>query len=549
MSYPRRMPSGFAGPFDGMQIQRELLRHLEANDVTSAMLWDLIESHDAEAKKARRLDLRYRLDAKGVPIKTRTLDNPRKVNHKLNNDFFGRIVRTKVGYLATDVSVVVDAERATNRTRTISDHVASWNRANAMSTKATELARYATMCGRGFSLLFVPRTGANGQRPQPRTMVVPPWEAIVVRDPATDDVVFAMRYFEIEQVTFGELRDRPVAGSKPSADHPSPDGRRRSTTARMVVEWYDATTVSYYLEDDPPDASTRGELRLDPTRAPGGDGLPPGMQLHLFDGVPLIEWPNNDERIGDAEIPLALIDAYDIAASDLASEITQLRLAYMIVKGMGKEIDTKFLQQLEQTGVFTVDADGDVRFLEKALNDEAVENLLALLKRNIFLFANSVDFTDEQFKANLPIVAFMLALKPLEESAMATELQWVESLRTQYRLLTGWWAEFGGFAFDPELLDYVFTRNVPANASEEIEQFIALGGKLSQRTALSRLTFVDDVDAELERIEGEREQAAERFDAGGMIGGQAQDGSNGTGGDPAALAAGQNASNGGPGDS
>ena len=492
------MPTGFVGPFDGSHLLRELLRFLERADVTSAILWDIIDAHSKRAVEMRKLDLRYRLDPRGVPIMTRQIKNPRKINEKLNHDFYGRIVRTKAGYMASDISTLVDPKRATEgQVSQITEVVRDWNRANSWPTKATKLARHDTMMGEAFTLLFVPTTGSD---PAPRCTVLNPWETVVIRDSSTGDVLFGMRYFEVEHVEVGVDRQRSQFGRAPTADHPSPQQHNRK---RTVVEWYDQKTVQFWVEEDTGDRGKRGRFVPDVETAPPIENFPAGSRPHQFEGVPIVEWPNNDERIGDAEIPLSLIDAYDRAASDLSSEITQLRLAYMVIKGMGKEINAEFVAELEQTGVFPVSEDGDVKFLTKDLNDEAVQNLLALLKRNIFLMGNSVDFTDEQFKANLPIVAFLLSLKPLEESAQVTENMWQESLREQYRLLAGWWKLSGEIDFDATVLDFVFTRKIPSNSSEEIEQFVQLLGNVSLRTALSRLSFIDDPEQELERIEAE----------------------------------------------
>jgi len=48
---------------------------------------------------------------------------------------------------------------------------------------------------------------------------------------------------------------------------------------------------------------------------------------HMFDYVPVIEFPNNEERLGDAEKVLRPHRwAYDRTMSDVNSEIEQFRL-------------------------------------------------------------------------------------------------------------------------------------------------------------------------------------------------------------------------------
>ena len=512
------------GAFGSDRMQREVLRFIRTPgaELTSMILWDLINTHAPRAEEQRLLWLRFRLDPRAVPILHRQIANPRKVNQRLNNDFYGRIIRTKAGYMASDISIIVEEEAEAEAAQIPEEQRAAaaqligrWNRTVNWEAKRTELAQHDTGLGTTYLLLFVPAEEAEVEDREtiPRCLVSPPWETILIKDGATGETEFALRYFERDIIDFTTITPSTKAGTlltpgaerKPVSDHPSPQ-RETRRRARMIVEWYDRRTVTFFIEQDDGDQNTRGTLAINAEEFPRTSEFAAGVRPHFFDGVPVVEFPNNTLRQGDGEIPINLIDAYDIAESDLSSEITQMRLAYLLVKGSGKTIDTQFLKELEQTGIFAVDENGDVSFLEKNLNEEAVLSLLALLKRNIFLFGNSVDFTDEQFKANLPIVAFMLALKPLEESAQMTEDLWKGALRELWRLLLTWFKDFGGRdieQIDETLLDFQFTRNVPANITEEIDQFVKLVGNTSLATALSRLSFVSDVDEELQRIESE----------------------------------------------
>ena len=58
-------------------------------------------------------------------------------------------------------------------------------------------------------------------------------------------------------------------------------------------------------------------------------------------------------------------------------------------------------------------------------------------------------------------------------------------------------------------LRYVFTPNVPANLLEEVQTAAQMEGITSHHTQLSVISAVDNVDAELERIEEENAPAEE----------------------------------------
>ncbi|MCE3327165.1 phage portal protein, partial [Staphylococcus aureus] len=87
-----------------------------------------------------------------------------------------------------------------------------------------------------------------------------------------------------------------------------------------------------------------------------------GRYEHLFDYNPLFGVPNNKEMIGDAEKVIHLIDAYDLTMSDASSEISQTRLAYLVLRGMG--MSEEMIQETQKSGAFELfDKDMDVKYL------------------------------------------------------------------------------------------------------------------------------------------------------------------------------------------
>src|SRR5699024_1401312 len=68
---------------------------------------------------------------------------------------------------------------------------------------------------------------------------------------------------------------------------------------------------------------------------------------HLSDYNPLFGVPNNEELIGDTERVLSLIDGYDRTLSDASSEISQTRLAYLVLRGLGMDSDE--IQDLQES--------------------------------------------------------------------------------------------------------------------------------------------------------------------------------------------------------
>lgn len=308
-------------------------------------------------------------------------------------------------------------------------------------------------------------------------MNVNPWEVILIYDRSINEPQFALRYYDVV----------------------IKEGKEEKTRTR--VEWYDDTTVTYYIEDD------NGDYVLDISE-------PVNPQPHLFDLVPLIVFPNNEEQQGDAEKVLNLIDGYDRTLSDVNSEIEQFRLAYMAFYGYDPDEET--LARARQTGAFGLDVKGEgvgVEFITKEMDDASIEHHLDRLERNIMRFGKSVNMTDESFAGNLSGVAIRYKLMALENKSITLERKMTASLRQQFKVLSTAWAK-KGIPIDYTNIYFGFKRNLPVNLTDEAETTSKLKGLVSERTRLSQLSFVDDVDWEMEEMTKDMEGRVD-LDEGG----------------------------------
>ncbi len=62
----------------------------------------------------------------------------------------------------------------------------------------------------------------------------------------------------------------------------------------------------------------------------------------------------------------------------------------------------------------------------------------------------------------------------------------------------------------------IFTRNLPVNELEIAQEVNMLRGLVSNKTLLSQLPFVDDVETELEQLQEDNAQAASLYDFGSV---------------------------------
>ncbi len=417
----------------------------------------LIEGHGGEAERMSKLHERYRASVDGVPIMRRRFEDESKINNKINNDFFSDIVDTKVGYFAGRPISYMHSDNL----QEVENEITIFSRRNNLPDLDSETVKTMAICGMAARLLYVDREGDE------RAINLPPWEVVLIHEDGIESPIAAMRYYDVE--------------------------RKRDGSWKKVkrVEWYDDESVTYWIEQ-----SKDGTFLLD-----ADEGQNP-LQ-HNFDYVPVIGFSNNEELQGDCEKVLALIDGYDRTLSDLNSEVEQFRLAYMAIYGV--QVDEEILQQARKTGAFSFpDIESKMEFITKGMDGSLVESHLDRLEDNIMRFAKSINLADEQFSGTSSGVALRYKMFGLESKCITAERKMTTALRRMFEVLGSAWNK-RDIKFEHLDIDFQFTRNFPLNLLDEAQTSQTLKGLVSDQTRLSLLTFIEDVDAEMERIEGEYE--------------------------------------------
>ncbi|MEH7053534.1 phage portal protein [Bacillus velezensis] len=442
----------------------QFIEIIEQSGITPELIDKIIQEHKQDHDRMKKLYDRYQAEVQGVPIlsreaieyedfetgKLKRIDH--KVNNRLNNSFDSEIIDTKVGYLfGHPIAYEFDESGEASNAKLVKQLIEGFNTENNIADEDSEWGKMASICGYGARLAYVDRSGNE------RIKNIDPWECAFITDGSIHEPTYALRYYT-------------VYGGK------------------IKAEFYDQKFVYYFSTKD------SSAFTLDK------------KTLHLFDGCPLFGLANNKELKGDAEKVLSLIDAYDRTLSDASNEIEQYRLAYLILKGLGADEET--LDQLKKTGILELyDEKDDVSYLTKDINDAIIENHLDRLEENILRFAKSVNFSDESFGGNVSGVAMKYKLMSLENKCITMERKMTAALRYQYKLIfSAWGTKRKAAAEDYKKVWFGFKRNLPANVLEEAQTTGQLKGMVSEETRLSLLSFVDDVQYELKKMEEEEEE-------------------------------------------
>jgi SPP1 family phage portal protein len=427
---------------------------IESQGITPEIIADIIADHAQFKADALKKYGRYKQSREATPILTREFEGEaaKKINNKLANDFFGEIVDTKVGYMfGNPVNYMYDKQEQGHEMA--AEQIEKFKKINNLDDFNAENCKFSSICGYDAGLLYIDKEG------QERVMRIDPWEAVIISRTEITEPEYGLRYY-------------------------------KTWDDKARVEFYDSVN-KYVFEGNDFTASNLTEVENKP---------------HLFDHCPLFGIPNNAELMGDGDKVFTLIDGYDRSLSDMNSEIEQFRLAYMLF--IGYEPTEEQIRDMIKTGALWIPdaANGErIEWLTKQLDPKYVDSHLNRLEANITRFAKHVNFTDEQFAGNLSGVAMRFKLFALETKAKYFERKHEAATLYMFKVLQSAW-EKKGIPFDYTKLDLKYTRNIPVNIVDEAQAAITLAGITSKQTALSTLSFVTDVEEEMERIRQEQEE-------------------------------------------
>ena len=222
---------------------------------------------------------------------------------------------------------------------------------------------------------------------------------------------------------------------------------------------------------------------------------------HHFGDVPVSVFNPNSNGDNIFGCVITLNDAYNELQSSEIDDFNAWVDAYLTLTGVDAEQDD--IASMKESRVLLLPNGAQAEWLTKNANDTQIVNMLDNIKKNIFKVTACPDMTDETFLAQSG-TALAYKLVGFENVASGIVSQFTKALQRRIELICNVlnlkasdavWRDIG----------IRFVRNLPANLSETIQLVNALKGTVSDKTLLSQLPFVDDVDAELEAVQKQKE--------------------------------------------
>lgn len=309
-----------------------------------------------------------------------------------------------------------------------------------------DVARDASVCGMGFVLVWLERSGLHACRCDPLTCFS------IRSGGAGSPLVATVRLFQGEKGATGGIL-------------------------------YQAETLRAFTWD--------GHRAV-------WEGAPEQNLLHA---LPLIPFANNCQGTGDFELVTDLVDAYNLLLSGAMDDMQSVANAFLALYGMLGTTQGD-IDEANRTRVLSLAEGGRAEFVVKDLNHEALGQLENNLRRSILQLSMTPDLSDDSFAGNTSGVALQYKLWGIEQVRSAKERSFAPSLKALLETLSGGLATLGTPA-DLTSGRATFYKNLPQDQAAQAETLLTLSPVLSRRTILERLPWVTDPEEELRRIEKE----------------------------------------------
>ncbi|MCH5212256.1 MAG: phage portal protein [Oscillospiraceae bacterium] len=233
-----------------------------------------------------------------------------------------------------------------------------------------------------------------------------------------------------------------------------------------------------------------------------------GMRLtyqagHYFGDVPLIEYRNNEERQGDCEQLIPLIDAYNKLQSERVNDKEDFVNSFLFLKDL--LLDSEDVRKLKRERILMGDKDSDAKYLNKIMAESDIKTLRDDLKSDIHRFSTVPDLTDEKFAGMQSGIAIRYKLLGFGQTTKNKEEMTSAGLKKRFKLYNHYLSILGGMKNVPlHRVDVIFTYNLPVNNLENAQMLNYLGDDVSLETKLSQLDFISDPKEEAALVRAER---------------------------------------------
>lgn len=401
----------------------------------------------------RLLELENYYNTKNKIIK-RQMADPIKPNNKIANPYASYITDTLVGYF------IGEPITYNSNDKTLLQDLSMIFEYNDEADENMELAKNASVFGVAYELLYF-----SNEDKMIRFKALSPKEVIPIFDKSVENNLLAViRYYD----DYNVVEDKTYT----------------------IIELITDTNIMRYQ-------TNKGSTTLTLLE----------QYPHYFKMVPIAIYKNNEEERGDFEPVISLIDAYDTMESDSVNDFAYFVDCYLALYGF--TADAEDVQKMKENRILLMDDGTKAEWLIKNSNDTTIENMKNRLDADIHKFAKCPNLADKEFASNASGIAIKFKTLGTENLVAIKERKFKRGLQQRLELMSMINSVLRE-GFDWRAIDIVFTRNLPTNDVDIANMVNTLRDIVSDETLLAQIPFVEDVQAEIERVDEQREKSKEQ---------------------------------------
>ena len=275
------------------------------------------------------------------------------------------------------------------------------------------------------------------------------------------------------------------------------------------VRWYEANTIDdsdlFYVEVYSADKITTYK-----THGLGGALEFVKEESHYFGDVPISVFNLNDTEENIFNCIISLNDAYNELQSSEIDDFNAWVDAYLTFTGVDAETDD--INAMKENRVLVLPEGAKASWLTKNANDTQIVNILENIKKNIFKVTACPDMADETFLAQSG-TALAYKLVGFENVASGIVANFTKAIQRRIELICNVLNLKSSEAVWRDI-SINFVRNLPVNLTETIQLVNSLKGTVSDKTLLSQIPFISDVNAEFEAVQEQKQANMELYGFG-----------------------------------
>lgn len=332
-----------------------------------------------------------------------------------------------------------------------------------------------------------------------------------------------IHYDENGEITFKRLKPFEVIPGWKDAEHTVLDyairiyevivyeGKEKKVVKK--VEVYDDKGINYF------EFSSNGSLK--PTEpyfqnyftVTNSEGVEEGFN---WTKIPLVPFKYNNKEIPLIKMVKTLQDGLNTIESNFQNAMEEdTRNTILVLMNYDGTNLGEFRKNLAQYGavkVRTVDgAGGDLKSLQIEVNSENYKAILEIFKKAIIENAMGYDAKDDRLAGNPNQMNIQSMYSDIDLDANGMETEYQASLEELLWFVNCHFSNVGLGDYEDEEVEIIFNRDIMISESEVIANCQASVGLLSDETIIANHPWIDDPQAELEKVKKQKQEEVNEY--------------------------------------